>query len=226
VSKHGLLTREHEDRSAWEQAWEAGTGKPTWIINQSPMRVETFRAEVQRAHGLLTLYAEIKAMNREAIWTRVANSSSVVDRILAREFAPGGMHEGSLDSLRDDPNLPVDFTHTLSTQIDLHYARHALGKSLADAVSSVRLRPRVPEPHPFLDHSHWSSDPPRGLAQSWDCPDLLSAIYLQFYLLVTNNKPMRRCENAACGMPFPVTRKGKRFCNATCRSNARHYRSP
>ena len=57
------------------------------------------------------------------------------------------------------------------------------------------------------------------------CPDLLSAIYLQFVLFVTDNKPVRRCENPPCGMPFPVTRRGKRFCNATCRSNARHYRS-
>jgi predicted nucleic acid-binding Zn ribbon protein len=55
---------------------------------------------------------------------------------------------------------------------------------------------------------------------------LLSAIYLQFYLLVTDNKPMRHCENPACGMPIPITRKDKRFCNASCRSNARHYRSP
>jgi hypothetical protein len=56
------------------------------------------------------------------------------------------------------------------------------------------------------------------------CPDLLSAIYLQFYLMLTNNKPMRLCENPVCRMPLPVTRKDRRFCGATCRSNARHYR--
>src|SRR5918912_1444754 len=56
------------------------------------------------------------------------------------------------------------------------------------------------------------------------CPDLLSAIYLQFFLFATGNKPVRYCENPPCGMPFPITRKGKRFCNATCRSNDRHYR--
>ncbi len=64
--------------------------------------------------------------------------------------------------------------------------------------------------------------PPR----SWECPDLLSAIYLQFYLFVTSDKPARYCENPACGMPLLVTRKNKRFCNASCRSNARHYRKP
>jgi hypothetical protein len=35
------------------------------------------------------------------------------------------------------------------------------------------------------------------------CPDLLSGIYLQFYLFVNDDTPMRHCENPACGMPFP-----------------------
>ncbi len=30
--------------------------------------------------------------------------------------------------------------------------------------------------------------------------------------------------NPACGMPFPVTRKNRWHCNATCRSNAPNYR--
>ena len=58
---------------------------------------------------------------------------------------------------------------------------------------------------------------------SWHCPDLLSAIYLQLYLWMTSSLPMRRCANPACGTPFPVTRKDKRVCNRTCRSNLRHY---
>lgn len=49
-------------------------------------------------------------------------------------------------------------------------------------------------------------------------------MYLQFYLFITSDKPMRHCENPTCGMPLLVTRKDKRFCNGTCRSNARHYR--
>jgi hypothetical protein len=46
---------------------------------------------------------------------------------------------------------------------------------------------------------------------------------LQFYLMLRGNRALRYCENPACGMPFPLVRKNKRFCNATCRSNARHY---
>jgi hypothetical protein len=60
--------------------------------------------------------------------------------------------------------------------------------------------------------------------RAWVCPDLLSAMYHQFYLFITSDKPTRHCENPACGMPLLVTRKDKRHCNATCRSNARNYR--
>jgi hypothetical protein len=59
--------------------------------------------------------------------------------------------------------------------------------------------------------------------RSMRCPNLLSAAYLQFYLMVTGSKSMRNCD--ACGTPFPAKPKNKRHCNATCRSNARHYRS-
>ena len=58
---------------------------------------------------------------------------------------------------------------------------------------------------------------------SMRCRDLLSAAYLQLYLMVVGSRSMRNCD--ACGMPFPAKPKNKRHCDATCRSNARHYRS-
>jgi len=80
----------------------------------------------------------------------------------------------------------------------------------------------------YLCHPLLVSSPPLKsdyrIPRLWTCPDLLSAMYLQFYLLITDAEPMRRCQNPACGKPFPATRKNKRFCNDTCRSNARHYR--
>jgi hypothetical protein len=59
--------------------------------------------------------------------------------------------------------------------------------------------------------------------QSWNCPDLLSAIYLQLYLWMTESLPMRRCVNPPCGTPFPLTRKDKQVCSRSCGSNLRHY---
>jgi hypothetical protein len=60
--------------------------------------------------------------------------------------------------------------------------------------------------------------------QSWSCPDLLSAIYLQFYVWMTGAWSMRYCENRNCGLPFPATRTDKRYCTDTCRSAARNHR--
>jgi hypothetical protein len=45
--------------------------------------------------------------------------------------------------------------------------------------------------------------------QSWSCPDLLSAVYLQFYLWMIRAWPVHICENKRCSTPFPATRTGK-----------------
>lgn len=58
---------------------------------------------------------------------------------------------------------------------------------------------------------------------SWECPDLISAIYLQLYLWITEGLPMRRCVIPSCGTPFPAKRSDKRVCSVSCRSNLRHY---
>ena len=88
-------------------------------------------------------------------------------------------------------------------------AQSALGDILTSLVSNVRLRVGVQRGE--------------GLVPSWHCPDLLSAIYLQSYLLVTKSKPIRFCESPACRQPF-VPNSGKHiYCKDGCRSNARNY---
>jgi len=75
---------------------------------------------------------------------------------------------------------------------------------------------------PTFDYSAPAAADDLKLRQGWYCEDLLSGIYLAFYLFITEGGPVRRfCE--ACGQPI----KSKRalYCNATCRSNARHERS-
>jgi hypothetical protein len=73
-------------------------------------------------------------------------------------------------------------------------------------VSRIRLRVGVEDP--------------QGFAPSWECPDLLSALYLRFYRLITKSKPTRYCEN--CEQPFEATRSNKRFCGPSCRSGIRY----
>ncbi len=59
------------------------------------------------------------------------------------------------------------------------------------------------------------------VVESYRCPDLLSALYLQFYLMIRANKPMGYCEHPNCRTPFLLTSKKRRFCCETCRSGAR-----
>jgi hypothetical protein len=57
---------------------------------------------------------------------------------------------------------------------------------------------------------------------SWWCPDLLSALYLQFTLLTIGDRPKRVCEN--CGTLFPLNRKDKYYCNESCYRTAYNHR--
>jgi hypothetical protein len=95
--------------------------------------------------------------------------------------------------------------------INLLAAQSALGEIVTRLIRTVHLRVGVQRA--------------QGLVPSYECSDLPSAIYLQFYLLVTKNKVPRFCENPACGELFFPTKSNQRHCHGdSCRSNARHYR--
>ena len=70
--------------------------------------------------------------------------------------------------------------------------------------------------------SHWTDafEPVQALR----CPDLLSAIWLQLFLMVVDVLPTKFCENPKCQTAFPALRKDNVYCSDACRSNARHYR--
>jgi hypothetical protein len=95
--------------------------------------------------------------------------------------------------------------------VTLLAAQSAFGEIVADLVSHVQIRPGVQRG--------------QGLVPSYKFPDLPSAIYLQFYCLITKNKAPRFCENPACGGLFFPTRSNQRHCPGdACRSNARYHR--
>lgn len=220
VKKHGLLLREDDRREAWNDNWQKGEPE-----NQAPMKLEDFRAEVRRARDLLELYAELQANDIEAISTRVANPKTAVDERLAERLGRATLGEARqvYKSLSGRPGY----------EWDLWEAAGILADELTAATSGVRLRAAVTDSiHGLVffgesgEERNFFFKPPYGLGSTWHCPDLLSALYLQLYLLVTQHKPTRCCENPACAMPFPATRKDKRFCNPTCRSGARNYPKP
>jgi hypothetical protein len=198
------------------------------------MEVHQFREEAKHAHELLDLYLVIRRREPMAIRTRVrrmrsrkrshyveasrldrefldrykANQRSLLedsgDRRVSsyREAFPASEAASGIEGTRTRLRQFVDMVHVLSAQ-------SALGDILTGLVSNVQLRVGVQRGE--------------GLVPSWYCPDLLSAIYLQSYMLVTKSKPIRFCKSPACRQAF-VPNSGKQiYCNNSCRSNARNY---
>jgi hypothetical protein len=159
------------------------------------MYVEEFKKEASDAHQLLSLYAEIRGRRLEAIKARVASSQSVLDESLRKAFESR--------EYRRSRSMFVD-----KDDFDLFWASRVLADALTEKLGGVRPRLRA--------------ESAAVIAQSWHCADLCSAMYLQLTLLVTGRKVMRQCK--FCGTPFPLTRSDKRYCNSTCRSQARHFR--
>jgi len=221
VSEHGLLRRENE-----MQGPRSGTE-----VEQAPITVAGFRAEVLCARQLLTFYMNIREEDFEALKSKIYETAEKRHLSSYWPNTPPTDLEKRLSHYRDvasnarkalgllHENAPFDEPEWTSVERwDVFMALGALQEIVRDRLADVRL-----------DFArNWTASQPIGsdyrIPRSWDCPDLLSAMYLQFYLLITDFEPMRRCQNPACGLPFPATRKNKRFCNATCRSNARNYR--
>jgi len=198
------------------------------------MEVHHFKEEAKYAHELLKLYLVIRSREPTAIRTMVRGmrsrnrspnrEASRLDQEFLHRYK---LNQGSLladsgdrrrSSYREAFSASkaasgVEGTSTRHHQfVDMMHilsAQSALGDILTGLVSNVQLRVGVQRGE--------------GLVPSWYCPDLLSAIYLQFYLLVTKSKPIRFCKSPACRQAF-VPNSGKQiYCNDSCRSNARNY---
>lgn len=184
------------------------------------MPLREFRTEVRCANQLLNLHADIRARNlkslRRLFTTAPAapdqSDTTIIDRYLEERWGRplGGkvisraVERGTLSSIPPERYYGPAVSLLASA---MTYMMRNISLSLTDNV--------------------WPPSPPGSpliLKRTWICPDLLSAMYLQFYLLIVANKPLRRCESPACRQPFVMTRKDKRFCDQTCRSNARNYR--
>jgi hypothetical protein len=222
VSKYGLLFRQNVELPG-DRILEDGR------VNQKPMGVYEFTREVFRFRDLLRLYAEIRGGNVTAVTQRIREPHSTVDQELAAYVLPALSEDypfgEGLDKL-------IAAVYSLSLSREMALADRFLADQLSRSLAGVRLRaiPGFQIPHGASREDQWSlrmslmkSPSSRyRLRFSWHCQDLISAIYLQLFLLATKNTPMRFCE--ACQTPLPAKPKHKRFCNATCRSNGRNHR--
>ncbi len=190
----------------WGLRWDPSPYRPDEEVVENPvharMPVEQLREEVRYASDLLGAYLEVRRADTTTIRRRVdgAISASRLNMEFAYAFKENRRRWGLHTGPDDDQETRDAFT--------LAAAQAALGQVVTGLVSEVRLRAGVQRGE--------------GLVPSFECPDLPSAIYLQFYLLVTKHKPVKHCEY--CGEPFEDTRPDRRFCDASCRSGNRHNR--
>ena len=172
--------------------------------NEAPISLDEFRAEVSNAHSALSLYEALRKGGIAELRARVevAREKKKEAYVVLSEV------DKSLAGIGDS-TLTTKWTKTL-----VFRAGMILEMFVKQKVASVRLD--------FFD----SIDKPVKApvytpVQSLSCPDLLSAVYVQFYLWMIKAWPMRICAYEHCSTPFPATRTDKIYCTDTCRSAAR-----
>jgi hypothetical protein len=218
VSKYGLLFR-RDERLPGDRILEDGR------VNQKPMEVYKFTREVFRFRDLLRLYADIRGGDVTAVTQRSLEPHSAIDEELADYVRPALSQDSPIWE-RYDRLLVTISSFSLDRVMAL--ADRFLADQLSASLDGVRLRTvpgfQIPRGASREDQRSLKTAPSSRyrLGFSWHCPDLISAIYLQLFLLATKNTPMRFCK--ACQTPLPAKPKHKLFCNPTCRSYGRNLR--
>jgi hypothetical protein len=187
--------------------WGGPSRRARGELNQSSISLDDFVREVLRARSAVILYTTLNERSVQDLkkWVRGISEDY-------RQMKPlSEMDEIFYKRWPDISNEPRWADGTLQW-VAITILEGFVTRKLADVRPDFwsKILPETP-PNAYKP------------SPSWHCPDLLSAIYLQPYLWMTSSLPMRRCANPACGTPFLVTRKDKRVCSRTCRSNLRHY---
>jgi hypothetical protein len=220
IHQHGLLRRKGQRQPEEPARWlESTQGE---VVEEQSISLEDFRVEVRTVHQLLSLYSDVRERNADRVMDRwffnppslwPNTQRSLVDRYLERHLERDRIDYGGKER-----------RYLEEIAINVH------GVYLKRAIDLIRrcLNEKLAPSQPLLEWNWWDRPEPSstsvGFMHWYDVPDLLTGMYLQLYVVVANKKPTRRCGNPACRMSFPVTRRNKRFCNDSCRSNARHYR--
>ncbi len=200
VEKYGLLTRSYEN--------ELG----------DPLPISEFVAEVHTAYRALTLYQAIRSRDAEALRGRITFRSMEKD-LKERGLEPPIPHKPSdFAQIKVDGNPIPYYAHVGK---DLSYAQavkdlpdkkvffaavYGLQHLSNDKLDGLRFRLAENFEHPRpLSMTHMPMP-------KWAIPDLKSALWLQFSLLVSDAHPLKSCSE--CGTLFPVFNDKQDTCTA------------
>ena len=196
---------------------DLGGGKKRGIedgmLNHKPMSVEDFRSEVMQARSAMLLYRDV----------RHADARNLLKRLTEMRDNPTSMKVGPLSEM--DRQLVANYTGPKELNWPmLVTARRLLEGFVERQIAPVQMSFWNMAPETTKETGEWTDHTNEYVpTQSWRFPDLRSAIYLQFYLIMVNVVPLKICEHPNCRTPFPATREDKRFCTDACRSGARRH---
>ena len=199
VRRYGLLYRLDTSSPHPGVEWEEARGRKRRVYNQKPMTLEEFGREARHAYLLRRLYEMLRADDWPALRERLAQDSTDAYRScpggpVVRKICFGELELLGVMAARGDTGVRdyLDQDRLLETRVALekHIEKRIQGVEITFSLSG-------------------------GFAVS--CPDLRTALYWQFACLVAGKRPFGICDG--CKGTFVKTRKDKRFCNSTCRSN-------
>lgn len=166
--------------------------------------------EMVNAYNLLTLYNAVLNKDIEQLKKRIQIGGKY-PFVLANEKM-----EELFFPIIDGKKYPIQFM--LKKPIDY--------LACAFYYISCEIRDRVEDVYPGfgniekLKSENWPEDiehPGMFFNSVLVCPSLLSYMYLRFYLVITNMRPVSTCKE--CGIPFFPKRvkKDNKFCGSSCR---------
>ncbi len=209
VREHGLLTRKD---STQERSLANGE------VNQRSITVDKFRAEVRQAYGALTLLQQIRDNDHDALKARIVRKRSPTKVKVWREGDCRPVEWRTVRKTRvllDGVPVPRDILPEgdLTNVEMIEQAESVLEHIVEQQMSRIKLgfTQHVHHPRSVSTIAGYLPYRPRLTPR---CPDLLSAIWYQFAILMEGKRPLLTCEE--CGEPF-FGKKGAKTCSGRCR---------
>jgi hypothetical protein len=204
ADKYGLLDQDSEKHPDGRAKYPTKRNP-----NQRPVSPEELAREAKQANSVLNLYTDLRRGDHKKLEGRL------------RKVSEGQEEWKGVIQLEDERNRDMDdwllegsgfkSNGRVSSGFLDFGARIIFEYSLQVRLERIRLTVQSSFGNAYQSFA------------SWECPDLYSAVYLHLFLLATDKAPVERCKIPTCQMPFELKPKHKKFCSATCRSNARHY---
>ena len=181
---------------------------PGGEVNQKPTSVEEIAKEMRRAYQILRIFelhrsGDVGNLRARMSLRQVRPSSGVIGSA------------GAVEILLDGEPIPLPWSPRRDQVIVIQ------DKNLTDrivlAASKIFVQTAI---EPYIAEVY----PVFGIRERLHlrCPDLITAMYLQFAALVDGKRPIAICQG--CGNVFVQRRRDMLVCNATCRSR-KHRKS-